>query len=591
MDKIKLGIVGGGFVGTAAKLLECEKINIVLYDIDPNKCYPKNTKIDDLHNCDIIFICVPTPMNIDSSCYLGIVENVIKQLKEIVSSSTTIIVRSTVLPNTCDKLGVNFMPEFLTEKNWEKDFYDTHHWIVGLLEDNEDVKNKIKLLFDLAYEYDKIKYNSVTFVKNNEAELLKYCRNTYLAMKVSYCNEIEEYCRIKSIDYNIIKKLLPLDPRITPNHMKVPGPDGKRGFGGTCFPKDIHAMLYDMKKDGMKSYILKSVIERNEKVDRPLLDWMVNKGRTVVSSINDKKTVLVTGGAGFIGSHLCKYLLENNNKVICIDSLISGSIDNIQPFMSNKNFTFIKQDIIDTLFLNIDRIDQIYHLACQTSSKLYQKDPIHTTKTCFIGTLNMLEIAKKYNARLLLTSTSEIYGEPQEHPQTESYRGNVNTLGPRACYDEGKRVAETLLMDYNRMYGTDVCIARIFNTYGPNMNPNDGRVIPNFSKQILFGDDITIYGDGLQTRSFCYIDDMINGLYKLMNSKEIGPINLGNPEEYTILELANIMIDITGSQSKIIFKELPKDDPTRRKPDISQAKEKLGWEPNISLKNGLKRMV
>lgn len=296
--------------------------------------------------------------------------------------------------------------------------------------------------------------------------------------------------------------------------------------------------------------------------------------------------ILVTGGAGFIGSHLCKKLIEDGHSVICLDNLYTGSLDNLDKIAISPRLTFINSDIED----HIDdlKVDKIYNLACPASPKHYQLNPVKTIRTSVIGTANMLELAKINNAKILQASTSEIYGDPLEHPQREKYWGNVNPIGIRSCYDEGKRCAETLMMDYHRQFGIDTKIVRIFNTYGPNMQPDDGRVISNFIVQALKNDDITIYGDGSQTRSFCYVSDLVFGLIRMMDSDDsTGPINLGNPNEITILELANKIIKATNSKSQIIFKPLPFDDPTRRKPDISRAKERLNWEPITNLDNGL----
>jgi UDP-glucuronate decarboxylase len=298
--------------------------------------------------------------------------------------------------------------------------------------------------------------------------------------------------------------------------------------------------------------------------------------------------ILVTGGSGFIGSHLCAKLLDQGHFVICVDNCFSSDKSNINNLLDNKNFEFIRHDVTFPLYLEVD---QIYNLACPASPIHYQKDPIQTTKTSVLGAINMLGLAKRLGVRILQTSTSEVYGDPLIHPQIESYWGNVNPIGIRSCYDEGKRVAETLFFDYHRQHNVDIRIARIFNTYGPNMHPNDGRVVSNFIMQALQDRDITIYGDGNQTRSFQYIDDLISGLISLMNSDEVGPINLGNPNEFTISELANKVIQLVGSKSIIIYKDLPLDDPKQRKPDISLAKTKLGWYPHIQLDSGLKSTI
>ncbi len=302
-----------------------------------------------------------------------------------------------------------------------------------------------------------------------------------------------------------------------------------------------------------------------------------------------RKRILVTGGAGFVGSHLCRELLAKQNSVLCVDDLSTGSYENIRDLVNDPQFTFINDNIEN---LNSIAVDEIYNLACPASPRHYQKDPIKTLRTNFNGTMNLLNIAKENHAKLLQASTSEIYGDPEIHPQIETYKGSVNTVGPRACYDEGKRVAETLCYAYYNMYRTQVRIVRIFNTYGPGMREDDGRVIPNFIRQALNNIDITVYGEGMQTRSFCYIDDLLRGLQLMMNTENFfGPVNLGNPDEITILELTKLIISITNSKSKIVFSELPKDDPIRRKPDIKLAYKILKWSPIIDLVTGLKKTI
>ena len=300
--------------------------------------------------------------------------------------------------------------------------------------------------------------------------------------------------------------------------------------------------------------------------------------------------VLVTGGAGFLGSHLCERLLQDGNDVICVDNLYTGSKDNIRHLMANPYFEFIRHDVTEPLYVEVD---QIYNLACPASPIHYQANPVKTTKTSVYGALNMLGLAKRVGARILQASTSEVYGDPEIHPQPESYRGCVNPIGIRSCYDEGKRVAETLFFDYHRMHNLEIKIMRIFNTYGPRMNPSDGRVVSNFIVQALKGQDITIHGDGSQTRSFCYVDDLIEGMVRLMASRAdfTGPCNLGNPGEFTILQLAEKIVALTGSSSQIIYKPLPSDDPLQRKPVIELAKHHLDWEPHIALEEGLKKTI
>jgi UDP-glucuronate decarboxylase len=302
-----------------------------------------------------------------------------------------------------------------------------------------------------------------------------------------------------------------------------------------------------------------------------------------------KKTILVTGGAGFIGSHLCKRLLNENHYVICLDNLFTGTLKNTEEFQNNNNFQFVNHDITKPYYR--DNIDEIYNLACPASPIHYQSNPIKTVKTCTIGVINMLGLAKKNNAKILQASTSEVYGDPEIHPQKEDYCGNVNTLGYRSCYDEGKRCAETLFMDYKREHNLNIRIVRIFNTYGPNMTKNDGRVVSNFILQALKGEDITVYGDGSQTRSFQFIDDLVEGLLKMMNSDSVGPINLGNPTELSMKDLATMVIRLTNSSSKIIYNKLPEDDPKRRRPDISLAESILDWSPIIDLETGLQKTI
>ena len=302
------------------------------------------------------------------------------------------------------------------------------------------------------------------------------------------------------------------------------------------------------------------------------------------------KKILITGGAGFIGSHLCEKLLAENNEVICLDNFFTGSKENILHLMDNKRFEIIRHDIIKTILLEVD---EIYNLACPASPVHYQYNAIKTVKTNVLGTINMLGLAKRLKVPILQASTSEVYGDPLEHPQTESYWGNVNPIGIRSCYDEGKRVAETLMMDYHRQNNVSVKIVRIFNTFGPRMAENDGRVVSNFIIQALKNENITVYGDGSHTRSFCYVTDLVDGLVKMMNSEKsfTGPVNLGNPVELPIIEFAKKIIELTGSKSKIDYKPLPQDDPTKRCPDISLAKEKLGWKPLVDLETGLRKTI
>lgn len=302
------------------------------------------------------------------------------------------------------------------------------------------------------------------------------------------------------------------------------------------------------------------------------------------------KRILVTGGAGFVGRHLCERLLSQGHEVFCLDNLVTGSMDNIKSLIAKPGFSFLLQDVAKGIDLEVD---EIYNFACPASPFHYQSDPVQTIKTNVLGAMNVLELSIKTGAKVLQASTSEVYGDPLEHPQKEGYWGNVNPVGIRSCYDEGKRCAETLFFDYNRQYGVDIKVIRIFNTYGPFMHPNDGRVVSNFIVQALGGQDITIYGDGKQTRSFCYIDDLVEGIIRMMKSGPsfTGPVNLGNPVEFTILELAERIMQMTGSKSKLVFMPLPLGDPAQRRPDIGLAKKELNWQPSIMLKEGLDRTI
>ncbi len=306
--------------------------------------------------------------------------------------------------------------------------------------------------------------------------------------------------------------------------------------------------------------------------------------------MSTSKRVLVTGGAGFLGSHLCERMVQAGHDVICLDNFFTSQKTNVAHLLVEPNFELLRHDITHPIFLEVD---QIYNLACPASPGHYQYNPIKTMKTSVMGAINMLGLARRCNARVLQASTSEVYGDPEVHPQTEDYRGSVNPVGPRACYDEGKRAAETLFMDYHRRNKVDIRIVRIFNTYGPRMHPYDGRVVSNFIRQALLGEDITIFGDGSQTRSFCYCDELVEGIIRMMNGPEdcLGPVNLGNPVEFTIRELADLVIELTGTKSKLVERPLPTDDPTRRQPDITLAKKHLKWEPQVSLRDGLAETI
>lgn len=321
-----------------------------------------------------------------------------------------------------------------------------------------------------------------------------------------------------------------------------------------------------------------------------ILEVLIDEVWLGIIMIHIQKRILITGGAGFLGSHLCDRLVAEGHDILCLDNFFTGSRKNISHLLGKPNFELVRHDLVHPAFLEVD---EIYNLACPASPIHYQYNPVKTVKTNVIGAINMLGLAKRVNAKILQASTSEIYGNPNVHPQKEDYWGNVNTIGIRSCYDEGKRCAETLFFDYHRQNKVNIRVIRIFNTYGPRMHPNDGRVVSNFIVQALANKEITIYGDGKQTRSFCYVDDLIEGMIRMMNGPDdfVGPVNLGNSDEFSILDLAKMIIKLTGSQSKIIFKPLPQDDPLQRKPDITLAKQRLDWEPKLGLEEGLKKTI
>jgi UDP-glucuronate decarboxylase len=481
------------------------------------------------------------------------------------------------------------MPEFLTEKNWKDDFFTTSLWIFGGTDDR--FKRLMTQMIYIAYGNEKIKTVDIVFLSTDEAEAIKYFRNSFLATKVAFCNEFYTFCRVKGIDYTTVAKYACADSRIGSSHTTVPGHDGKYGFGGTCLPKDTVSLRNQMGKLGLDAPVLSAVVERNNTIDRPEQDWKGDVGRAYIFTNSDTPSILVTGGAGFIGNNLCRYLLNKGERVIVVDNFCSSNREYVKELLTNSSFTMIEADILDKKkYCHLRNIKSIYHLACAASPPKYQADPIHTMETCFTGTRNILDLARENKCPVLFTSTSEVYGEPMISPQPETYRGNVNTVGIRSCYDEGKRIAETLCFEYRRL-GIDTKIVRIFNTFGPFLNPEDGRVVTNFIKQAVSGQDITIYGTGSQTRSFCYVDDLVEGLVKMMASAEHGPINLGNPNEISVLEIAEKIIKVTGSSSKLVFCPLPQDDPTQRCPDISVAIDKLGWKPVIDLDTGLQKTI
>ncbi len=588
-----IGIVGNGFVGKATKLLKSKSININVYDIRPEACEPLGTQLSDLEKCDIIFYCLPTPLNHDSSCYTKIIEDAVTQLKNPFK-----VIRSTVPVGFSQKINCFFMPEFLTEANWKQDFITSSHWVFGLLENlnndenieklNNEFKYKIETLFKISQNEGSIDSSKIYWVTNSEAELLKLTKNCFLASKVSIMNEIYHFAKYKNINYENIKKMLLLDPRIGTTHLNVPGINGLYGYGGTCFPKDTHSLYSQFQKLGLQSYHFQASLLRNEYEDRKEREWKNDFWRTTLPT--NKKISLVAGGAGFIGSNLCKRLLQEDHIVICLDNFQTGNINNVKQLMLNPNFILKKADIINKQFF--PKIDYIWHFACPASPPKYQIDGVNTLKINFIGTLNLLELAKTHNCPFIFSSTSEVYGDPAISPQNENYYGNVNTVGNRSCYDEGKRCAETLVYEFRRNnpeLSNKLKIIRIFNTYGPNMDIDDGRVITNYIKSILNNKPITIYGNGLQNRSFCYIDDLIDGIILMMNSDEVGPINLGNPNNnLTMIDLKLLFDKFTNKENLVEYLSIDKDDPKQRLPDITLAKNKLNWEPKISIEDGIK---
>lgn len=571
---MKIGVVGFGFVGKATSLLSHPSFEYYIYDIRPENCFPKNTSLKDLEqSCDILFICLPTPMNIDGSCDTTQIEKVLKQIDH-----SNIVIRSTVPIGFCDLYNVFFMPEFLTEANWKEDFIKNPEWLIGLphsAHQNLILENIIRL----AQSSGSIRNDKIIYRKSKEAEMVKLVKNAFLSTKVSFFNEIYDLCLALQINYDQVKSVVGLDPRLGSTHMNVPN-GGDRGYGGTCFPKDTNHLYTVFCKTNVKNIILESNLLRNEFVDRPGREWLKDKNRTI-SEINDK-IIMVTGGAGFIGSNLCHRLIQEGSKVICVDNLSTGKINNIESLLMHPNFVFRNHDVTQQIF--IPHVDEIYHLACPASPPQYQKNPLKTIKTSIKGLWNILKICKQQKCKLLFTSTSEVYGDPLIHPQTEEYWGNVNPLGSRSCYDESKRLCETTIYEYQKKHQLDLKIVRIFNTYGPRMDIDDGRIVTNIMKSR----NLIVNGDGNQTRSFCYIDDMIDGLLKMMNSDQVGPINLGNPEcEVTINELIRTFEKISQVKINIEYQQYDEDDPKQRKPDISKAKQLLGWEPKINLEQGL----
>jgi len=594
----EIGVVGGGFVGQATALLACKGVKVHMFDRDPSKCSEGVTQITDLSGCSLVFVAVPTPSHLDSSVYTGVVESVVSDIRRHLGADKAIVIRSTVPPGTSDKLGCFFMPEFLTEKNWRDDFKSCTDWVFGVpcgatADERRSFHATIQAVFGASCDAGCIESRSIQMVDAKCAEATKYFRNSFLALKVGYANEMEKYCRAAGIDYDTTALLTGLDPRIGHSHLSVPGPDGKGGYGGTCFPKDTNGLCTEMERLGVEPVLLRALIDRNERLDRPGQDWKSDVGRTIAS--RPKPAVVVAGGSGFLGAHLCRKLLgaRKDRIIVCVDDLSTGRLCNIDDMLDNPRFAFVKRDVREPLRLGLVDVKEVYNLACPASPPKYQKDPIGTTETCFTGTRSLLALAKSNNAKFLQASTSEVYGDPGESPQAETYWGNVNCTGPRSCYDEGKRVAESLCFDYKRE-GADVRVARIFNTYGPCMDPHDGRVVSTLMRQALAGEDLTVHGDGSQTRSFCYVSDMIEALQALMElpAAPAGPVNLGSSDEITVLELAKIVKDVVGRPSIAVrLVDRPVNDPNRRRADNSLASELLGWAPTVPLRDGLSAMM
>jgi UDP-glucuronate decarboxylase len=583
---MRIGIIGHGFVGRATNLLKCDEITTLIYDIKPELCEPKYTTLNDINNCDLVFFCLPTPMNHCGNCYTKLLEDSLLSI-----SNPYKIIRSTVPIGFTSKFSSIFMPEFLTELNWKQDFCESDYYIFGIDNDDNILKERIQQLFDIALKNSLIKTSNLLWTSTKEAETIKLFKNCFLSAKVSIMNELFDLCKKKEVDYTNVIRYMKMDKRIGDTHMNVPGYNGMRGFGGTCFPKDTHSLYSQFQEEQLSSKLFQSVLDRNDNLDRKEREWSSDVWRTTLP--HNKPISLVTGGAGFIGSNLCRYLLEQNHIVICLDNFSTGNMNNINSLVTYPNFLIKKADIVEKQFF--PHLDYIFHLACPASPVKYQEDGYKTLQTSLMGTMNVLDLCLTHNCKMLFSSTSEIYGDPLEHPQKETYYGNVNTVGPRSCYDEGKRCAETLIYEFRKKHpklSDKLKIVRIFNTYGPNMSLDDGRIMTNILKSIINNTAITIYGDGSQTRSFCYIEDLIYGIYKMIMSDETGPINLGNPDnEITIKKLVSIFETILGRNLEVEYINLPDDDPKKRNPDITLAIHKLGWCPQIDIYNGISKFI
>ena len=632
---MRIGIIGNGFVGRATRLFStnCRSLEVITYDIRKEYCEPLETTLAEVdETCELIFVCLPTPLNHDGSADTSLIDNTLQQLK-----NPYVVVRSTVPIGYCAN-RCYYMPEFLTEANWRSDFYENPHWIVGMKDNSSrfevtaDLESDPSFKYSEAYEfYCRMKYllteaslsNNIACSKmivltSTEAEAVKTFKNGYLSAKVSIMNEFYDFVdslREENVDYDRIVNTMALDPRIGSSHMRVPGHDGHRGFGGTCFPKDTFSLYRQFQSRGIPSPIYSSVLHRNETIDRPERDWVGDVGRTTL--LTSRKISLVAGGAGFIGKYLCRYLLEKTDHiVVCMDNLCSSSVDamdTVRQLRSDypRRFMFVKADIVVNVYL--PRVDYVWNLACRASPPKYQADGYHTLQTSVVGTMNLLELVRVHKARYLFTSTSEIYGDPLEHPQKETYWGNVNTVGVRSCYDEGKRCAETFLYEFARKHpslASHLRIARIFNTYGEGMCLRDGRVITNFIDCILREKPLEIYGDGEQTRSFCHVSDTVDGLVRLMfydteeyermfkspsSAKVVVEypliVNIGNPWEITMNHLHRLFESSLGRAIPVVRRPLPKDDPHKRQPDITKARAVLQWQPVVNIGDILSKLV
>jgi len=585
---MKILLIGFGFIGEAIYLLNNKNIETYVYDINKNLCIPKDIILNEiLKEVDLVFISFPYSTNIDGLSYNEYINNI---------NHEYIIICSTIPVGYCDSKSVFFMPEFFTEQNWKNDFINNKHWLFGIYENCEknkiiEFKNRINTLFNSAYNNKSINFNNISFGKNKEIELTKLIFNTLLLTEVLYFNEIYDLIKKLNIDYNKVVKFIKYDDRI--DNLSLSSLKDEGILQNEILQNEIlqNEILQNevLQNEVLQNEVLQNEILQNEVLQNEILPDNINLDRNNKSWLKDNnyKVILVAGGAGFLGRHLCKKLLENsNNKIICMDNLITGNLKNIEEFTENKNFKFINFDINNKI--SLQHVDEIYNLACIASPDKYKVYSIETMETCFIGTTNLLQLAKKHNAKFLFTSTSEIYGDPLVHPQHEEYYGNVNTVGERSCYDEGKRVCETLIYEYRKKFNLDLKIVRIFNTYGPYMDINDGRVITNFIKQIKNNESLKIYGSGNQTRSFCYVDDLIKGLVSMMNSSETGPINLGNPNcEFTLNELVKIFEKIIDKKLNIDYINSMQDDPQQRKPVIDKAKSLLNFNPVINIEQGL----